>query len=218
MPQLQIDLTLTVETALSVGAGGSGGVLADKAIVRDRLNRLILPGSHLKGRLRHACEVLARRGGLSVCDAPRPQTMCPHLGTIPAPCPICQIFGSPAYPGPLHFDSLIYAEATPFPTLRPGVSLNRRRRTAEDQRLYFVETSPPGGQVHFHRSPAIRGWLDAERAEAQTRLLLAGLAFLRTWGGGKSRGLGWGHVQWQARLDDEPLVFADLEAAIGALA
>lgn len=32
--------------------------------------------------------------------------------------------------------------------LRPGVTLNRRRRTAEEQRLYFLETSPANRHIH----------------------------------------------------------------------
>lgn len=216
MLELVIDLTLTIDTSLSIGAGGSGGVLADKAVVRNRRDQLILPGSHLKGRLRHACEIIARSQDLLVCDAPRAQTMCPQLAsTIPAPCVICQLFGSPAYAGPLIFNDLVYGEPVPVPTIRPGVSINRRRRTAEAERLFFIETSPSGGWVHFHHTQAIQGWLvDDAKAETQTHLLLAGLRFLQNWGGGKSRGLGWGQAMMQAHLGDRKI---DLTAGSNGL-
>ena len=215
MPELIIDITLQIDTALSVGAGGSGGVLADKAIVRNRLNQLVLPGSHLKGRLRHACEVIARAKGLPVCDSPRAENMCPQLSRIKEPpCVICALFGSPAWPSPLQFGDLVYGQPNEVepgrfspdkqqPFIRPGASINRRRRTVEDQRLFFTETSPPAALVHFHNGQAISGWLpDDERAEARVKLLLAGLTLIQNWGGGKSRGLGWGQVLYQVRLDD----------------
>ncbi|PDW00304.1 hypothetical protein CJ255_20815 [Candidatus Viridilinea mediisalina] len=42
-------MTLTSHSALSVGAGGSSGTLADKSIVRDGWGRPLIPGSQLKG-------------------------------------------------------------------------------------------------------------------------------------------------------------------------
>lgn len=219
MPELVVNITLAIDTALSVGAGGSGGVLADKTIVRNRLNQLVLPGSHLKGRLRHACEVVAKAEGLPVCDSPRAATMCPQLARITnPPCPICTLFGSPAWPSPLQFADLIYEQPIETPAIRPGASINRRRRTVEEQRLFFTETSPPGAPVYFHCDQAIHGWLpDDQRAEAQTRLLLAGLALIQSWGGGKSRGLGWGHVAYQAQLDGQEVRLEGLKAVLGGL-
>lgn len=236
MPDLIITITLTVDTALSVGAGGSGGVLADKAIVRNRINQLVLPGSHLKGRLRHACEVIARSQNLPVCDAPRAETMCPQLPRIiHPPCPICTLFGSPVWPSPLQFNDLLYGgtrtedesttakdsglapdEQQPF--IRPGASINRRRRTVEEQRLFFIETSPPATLAHFHATRAIVGWLPNDgKAESRVKLLLAGLELIQSWGGGKSRGLGWGKVDHQALLGDEVVSLTDLGQAIGGL-
>lgn len=219
MPDLIITITLTVDTALSVGAGGSGGVLADKAIVRNRINQLVLPGSHLKGRLRHACEVIGRSQNLPVCDSPRAETMCPQLGRVEKPpCPICALFGSPAQPSPLQFADLIYAEPVETPAIRPGASINRRRRTVEEQRLFFIETSPPATLAHFHATRAIVGWLPNDgKAESRVKLLLAGLELIQSWGGGKSRGLGWGKVDHQALLGDEVVSLTDLGQAIGGL-
>ncbi len=219
MPELVIGITLTVDTALSVGAGGSGGVLADKAIVRNRFNQLVLPGSQLKGRLRHACEVIARSQGLKVCDSPRAETMCPQSVEVEEPpCPICALFGSPAQPSPLQFADLICEEPVEIPAIRPGASINRSRRTVEEQRLFFVETSPPAMLMHFHAARAIIGWLsDDGKAESRVKLLLAGLELIQSWGSGKSRGLGWGKVESQALLGDEIVSLANLGQAIGEL-
>lgn len=219
MPELIIGITLTVDTALSVGAGGSGGVLADKSIVRNRRNQLVLPGSHLKGRLRHACEVIARSQNLPVCDSPRSETMCPQSRSIAdPPCVICALFGSPAQPSPLQFADLIYEDPVETPAIRPSASINRRRRTVEEQRLFFVETSPPAALAHFHGERAVVGWLpDDGKAAARVKLLLAGLELIQSWGGGKSRGLGWGKVQYQALLGDEVVSLTGLGQAIGGL-
>lgn len=222
MTELNVGLTLLIDTALSVGTGGSAGVLADKTIVRTQLGALILPGSHLKGRLRHACEALARAKGLPVCRAPRPEAMCPHAVGVAAPCVICRLFGSPGYPGPLTFSDLVYRglvgeDRLRPPVLRPGVSISRRRRTAEESRLFQIETSPPGGHVYFDRADAIYGWLPDDEALPLTQLLLAGIAFVQQWGGGKSRGLGWATATAHARLDGEVVQLTAVAATLEQL-
>jgi CRISPR/Cas system CSM-associated protein Csm3 (group 7 of RAMP superfamily) len=49
------------------------------------------------------------------------------------------------------FDDLVCSEhPDSLPeVLRPGVTINRRRRTAEDKKLYFLETSPVNAQLKF---------------------------------------------------------------------
>ncbi|GIV96502.1 MAG: hypothetical protein KatS3mg057_1159 [Herpetosiphonaceae bacterium] len=121
---LQIDLTITVVSSLSVGAAGSSGGLADKVLLRDGRNRPIIPGSQIKGRIRHTCERIARTLGCAVCDSPDPQRMCPYdqriqrraseqfhierAGGAALQCVICALFGSPAYPSPLIFGDAVY--------------------------------------------------------------------------------------------------------------
>jgi CRISPR/Cas system CSM-associated protein Csm3 (group 7 of RAMP superfamily) len=60
MTLLVIDLTITLDSALSIGAGGSAGTIADKSIVRDGWGRPTIPGSQVKGKLRWAIEQLLR--------------------------------------------------------------------------------------------------------------------------------------------------------------
>ncbi|NCJ08675.1 CRISPR-associated protein Csm3 [Synechococcales cyanobacterium C] len=208
-----LTLTAIIDTALCIGAGGSSGSLADKPILRAVDGRLLIPGSHLKGRLRHECEKLARGLGWPICDSPVAETMCPQIGTSQAAfqrpdyaigstfidghpqyhCLICQLFGNPALPSRLVVEDLVCdLEAESLPeVLLPGVTLNRRRRTAEDQRLYFLETSPVNAQLPFTG----RIYLEANCPVYAKALILAALHHIHALGGSKSAGLGW--LTWQ---------------------
>jgi CRISPR/Cas system CSM-associated protein Csm3 (group 7 of RAMP superfamily) len=218
---VRLELAITALTPICVGASGSAGGLADKAIQRDAWNRPIIPGSQLKGRVRHTCERIAAAMGIPICAAPVEATMCPHgpnaitrrsreeldrlRGGADAPqCAICAIFGSAIYPSQLRFGDLVAAPsglAFPPPRpyaveerLRPGVGIDRRRRTAQENVLYLTETTDAG--VVFRG--AIRGrWRATPRAEVAPLigLLLAGIQTTTRWGGGSSRGLGWAEVK-----------------------
>jgi CRISPR/Cas system CSM-associated protein Csm3 (group 7 of RAMP superfamily) len=223
MQPFRVDLAITVETALSVGGSGTLGTLADKNLLRDGWDRLILPGSQLKGRLRHACEALARSlyPDEPVCRSPRPELLCPQDPTIPAgpdgqvKCLVCSMFGSTYWPSPLRFHNLIYDPDYPLAPaerrerfdipqdLRPGVGLERRRRVAQEKILFLIETSLPGTQPVFQADGAIEGLLPSSRHAA---LLLAGLQECRRWGAIKSRGLGWTSVAVRAWFGAEKLV------------
>jgi CRISPR/Cas system CSM-associated protein Csm3 (group 7 of RAMP superfamily) len=95
MIDVEVSLEVLSETPVSVGAGGSAGTLADKVIARDSRNLPIIPGSQVKGRVRHAAEAIARSLGLRV-----PRSFDDNTDTI-----IRRIFGSPQYRAPLHFTS-----------------------------------------------------------------------------------------------------------------
>ncbi|MEC4985349.1 MAG: RAMP superfamily CRISPR-associated protein [Oscillatoria sp. PMC 1076.18] len=215
-----MDISATIETALCVGAGGSSGSLADKPIVRTAAGKLLIPASQLKGRLRHECEKIARGLGWQVCQSPNPQTMCPQRANFPEPeksqfyrpdyqvspdgryhCLICQVFGNPALPSRLIVDDLV-CEQDPenLPeVLRPGVTINRRRRVAEDQKLYFLETSPPNAKLEFKGTITWQPQpgLDPDLGKA---LVLASLHHINALGGSKSAGLGW--LKWHYQKDD----------------
>jgi CRISPR/Cas system CSM-associated protein Csm3 (group 7 of RAMP superfamily) len=211
MREIKISLNLVCQTPPSVGAGGAHGTLADKVVTRDASGRFIIPASQVKGKLRHACEQLLRAQGVMLCRPPQPATMCPNANEIAnLPCLLCQIFGSPSDRSTLRFHDLV-AERLNWPedTLRPMVSLNRRRRTAEAQRLFLIETAPYlPDQMQFNNSEAITGYL---REERHLHVLLAGLKLLFAWGGGASRGLGWGAIETTAWLDGGEIKFAAKE-------
>lgn len=217
--ELRLELAITALTPMCVGASGSAGGLADKALQRDAWNRPIIPGSQLKGRVRHSCERIAAALGVPICHAPAEPNMCPHgpqaitrtsreeldrlrAGAGARQCVICAIFGSAMYPSPLRFDDLAatpdadFPPARPYPPderLRPGVGIDRRRGAALDNILYLTETTD--ARLVFRG--AIRGrWLATPRDEVAplVGLLLAGIQTTTRWGGGSSRGLGWAEV------------------------
>jgi CRISPR/Cas system CSM-associated protein Csm3 (group 7 of RAMP superfamily) len=208
--QESLSLTALIDSALCVGAGGSTGSLADKPIIRAADGRLLIPGSQLKGRLRHECEKLARGLDWPICESPVPETMCPQIGLSDSAfqredytirkqvfadgrpqhhCLVCQIFGNPALPSRIVVDDLIcpMAPNTLPEVLRPGVTINRRRRTAEDQKLYFLETSPVNVKLLFEG----RIHLEPDCPDYAKALILAALHHIHALGGSKSAGLGW---------------------------
>ncbi|MBE9063119.1 RAMP superfamily CRISPR-associated protein [cf. Phormidesmis sp. LEGE 11477] len=116
-------------------------------------------------------------------------------------CLICQLFGNPALPARLQFSDLVCTEPEEnIPeVLRPGVSINRRRRTAEESKLYFLETSPANASLRFEGSiQLLPPWLltEGEPIPFAKALILAGLQHIHALGGGKSTGLGWLHWQF----------------------
>ena len=199
MASLKVSLRVRFATPPSVGAGGVTGTLADKVVTRDARGRFVIPGSQVKGKLRHACEQLLRARGASLCRPPLPERMCPHDERVAnPPCLLCALFGSPAERSRLRFHDLVAEETeADDEALRAMVSLNRRRRTAEAQRLFLVETAPNVPDLLFASEEAITGHVETE---AHVHLLLAGLRMLFAWGGGASRGLGWGVLTANAWL------------------
>src|SRR5829696_2443702 len=95
MPRLEVGVTVSVRGALATRGA------------RDARGRLVLPGSQVKGRLRHAAEQVARGLGLSVCRSPYAAAMCPNAREVEAPpCVVCALFGAPAWPSPLRWRDL----------------------------------------------------------------------------------------------------------------
>lgn len=229
-----LPLTAIIDTALCVGAGGSSGSLADKPILRNAGRRLVIPASQLKGRLRHECEKLARSLQWDICESPRADTMCPQRagltgnfqreaydigdrypdGSIRYHCLICQIFGNPSLPSRVIVDDLICSESPDnLPeVLRPGVTINRRRRTAEEGKLYFLETSPANaklefkGAIHLQRPWRSQPESEQPQPDVALALILAALHHIHALGGSKSTGLGW--LTWKFP-DDESINIAE---------
>ncbi len=206
MPEISVSLTLTFTTPPSVGAGGVSGTLADKVATRNARNEFIIPASQVKGKLRHACEQLLRGQDVPLCRPPKAEEMCPNADGVKPFCLLCQIFGSPGHPSNLRFHDLVVRDANLLPeeTLRWMVSLNRRRRTAEARRLFVVETAPHVNKLQFANAEAITGHIDNPN---HLHILLAGLKMLFSWGGGTSRGLGWGTAQTSGILDGKTIEF-----------
>lgn len=202
-------VTAVIDTALCVGAGGSSGSLADKPIVRNAEGNLLIPGSQIKGRLRHECEKIARGLGWKISESPSPGNMVIRRDKEPNifgrseyevsgydetyHCLISQIFGDPVLPSRVIFEDLICTEEPEnlAEFIRPGVTINRRRGTAEEKKLYFLETSPPNVSLRFkgeiHLLPNCPSYAKP--------LMLAGFKHIHALGGSKSAGLGW--LSWE---------------------
>lgn len=177
-------ITATINTALCIGDSGASETGADKSTVKTSDGKLYIPASTLKGIWRHACEAIAPSQGYTVCNSPRAENMCASNH-----CVICQIFGSPTlesriFISDLKLDNDLGTETT---AIRSGVTINRNRKVAEDQRLYFTETSLPNAGFEFSGNVTI----GSEITGKQIELLSAGLNYIHAIGSGKTRGLGW---------------------------
>ncbi len=217
-----ISLTVVIDTALCVGAGGSDGALADKTIIRNAKGQLIIPASQLKGKLRHECEKIMRGLGWQIFYAPTAEELCPTTEQVNAEflsryeienyrgyhCPISKIFGNPILPSHIIVDDLIcnLGKDTLQETYRPGVTINRRRGTAEDQKLFFLETSPPNSKLEFTGAIyLLPGYPSYAKA-----LILAGLRHIHALGGSKSAGLGWLHWKGLEKLSQHDEIWKQL--------
>jgi len=212
--EIDIRLTVALETPVNVGSGAMADALADKPTLRDARGLPIIPGSTLKGRVRHICERIAHAiwKDEKLCLAPYPDQMC-HGTRREKVCRVCRIFGSPWYPSPLHFGDLrlkpgdgslaekVEWEKSPHlraGLLRTGVGLSRRSGTAQEEILYSVEGYRP--PVSFIYEGHIRGHLAYEDDLA---LLLAGLREVRALGGSKGRGMGWCRIEPTVTVDGQ---------------
>lgn len=192
-------ITARIDTALCIGDSGSSETGADKATVKTTDGKLYIPASTLKGIWRHATETIASSQGHYVCNSPLPQNMCPRPEEELQDqitelfqndhCVICQIFGSPQLKSRIVINDLKSDIDLGIETTinRSGVTINRDRRVAEDQRLYFTETSTPNAGFEFSGDISLSSIISDEQIE----LLTAGLNYIHAIGSGKTRGLGW---------------------------
>jgi CRISPR/Cas system CSM-associated protein Csm3 (group 7 of RAMP superfamily) len=233
--KVHIDLSVQTATPLSVGAGGSAGTLADKSIVRDGWGRAIIPGSQVKGKTRHTAEALVRALRLPVYALFDEDTE-PSPGKPAKKDVVRLLFGSPRQRSPLRFTDLVgvvgdeqQIDPTRLPPdevqqnvgrIRPSVSLNRRRGTAEDARLLFQETTLE--DMRFVGRKAITGTLDSSLLPLNEHLglvalLWAALRLTTRWGGAKSRGLGWSSVEATVYCNGTEVSPDELEHALSTL-
>jgi len=221
-------VTAIIDTALCVGAGGSSGSLADKPIVRNVRGQLLIPGSQIKGRLRHECEKLARALGWQIFYAPVATELCPNEGQVLSEfreiyqvsgykgyhCVVSQIFGDPILPSRIIVDDFICA--TPKDELpevfRPGVTINRRRRTAEENKLYLLETSPGNAQLEFKGDIYLQPRFESGSPDLAKPLIFAALRRIYALGGSKSTGLGWLHWENLPTLSSDDPIWSNLNA------
>lgn len=154
--------------------GGKGAGIIQSYLLRDIHGRPYLPASLLKGCLRH--------------NATRLQPFFPGAQGV-----VGALFGEPGISKAiLYFENAPlrhYEDIAPVHLLekRTGIAIRRQTRKALDKHLFTMETSGSAGAMEFQAE--IQGYVPA--CERALPLLYASIRFLKTMGGGKSRGLGW---------------------------
>jgi len=206
---IDLPIIIYMESPLHIGTGYGRGLI-DRTVVQARLwdeakkrwrQDVYLPGSSFKGRLRHACERLARHYGVYVCDSPRPKEMCRPWRS----CLVCRIFGSPGRESGLIVDDARLTEKwakilkQDFDQLetRTQVQLSRRRGVASEGRLFTSELAAEGlsFETRVIGRLDLTPVLDEPGRYYEIILLLGGLKLVKTLGGGSSRGLGYCRVE-----------------------
>ena len=201
MPSIHIEIKpikLETKGTLAVGTGFRQGLI-HRTVAQDSDGFAYIPASSLKGRVRRACEQLAKTLGLHVCAPPQPERMC--SAARPA-CLVCRVFGNPGQPGTLHWrDARLpetYREAFEQNKAaqfygRTQVQLSRALGVASPGKLFTSESTVE--DLEFET--AVTGRLlytpidDEVPGGYEMLLLLAGLKLINTVGGGASRGAGW---------------------------
>ena len=195
-------LVIQVDGPLALNTGFRRGLI-HRTVERDADGFPYISASSLKGRVRRACEQIARQVGLWVCRAPRPNRMCSaHSKRV---CLVCRVFGAPGRGSELHWrDARLPADyqdvfernasklGAQFYT-RTQVQLSRALGTVAPDRLFTSEFT----LENLYFESAIVGWLDVTPIAGddstggyELLLLLAGLRLVNTLGSGSSRGAG----------------------------
>ena len=194
---IRVELEAHFATPFSIGTGALGGTTADKPLLKDAEGVPYLPGSALKGIVRHEAEKIMRSlwKEEAVCRSPNPATMCPQNRPQEKRfCPICRIFGSPWLPSSLIFSDLKPGDRQDRQImkdtkLRFGVGISRNRKVAAEELLYTLEVAPVAEAV------PLRGTIEGNISDKEWKRLLAlvivAVRAVEAIGGAKSRGLGW---------------------------
>jgi len=204
--RLDVALTITWEAGWHVGSG-QGTARVDRLLRRracgPRGERApFLPGSQIKGVVRHQCERLAALLGGNVVS--------PHVvsrevdsGMLDEFRPLARskllidrLFGSRFQGDCLFVEDAVPKEEgwRPAPRLHSRTSIDRVSGTARDRTLFVTEVAPAGGpELHScvrARHPVGALTQDGDGFPFEYSLLLAGLLSLDMLGGDKSAGLG----------------------------
>jgi CRISPR/Cas system CSM-associated protein Csm3 (group 7 of RAMP superfamily) len=197
--RVSFTLEIKMDAAWHVGTGLARGLL-DRTLRRDARGAVYIPASTIKGRLRNACEHVARlydapENRLQVCIPPRPQTMCRGF----QPCIVCRLFGSPYLGERLFFEDAVLqpvladiydpdSQAQP----RTRVKLDRQRGVAEEGHLFSTEYAEAMliFEAHIMGRLPLTPCADDIGHAYELLLLAAGVRMVQALGGDKSVGCG----------------------------
>jgi len=166
-----------------IGSGGAVAGFVDKHIIRDYKGRLVIPGSTLKGQLRHnAVLILPHLPWYERCS-----------GDDHCQCIICRNFGKGGYtPGRLFFYDLVQNSQYDNVVIKTGVGINRKTRTGQHKALFMLEagSSPAIGDDFGGFNGTVEGMVPADDVDRLAGLLYMAFRMIEAIGGEKSRGLG----------------------------
>lgn len=190
----RLDFEITFELASGLHTTGDRAELwVDKTLALDWHvgKRPIMPATSLKGWFRENAERILRGSGKKVCEGSSPSSIC-------GKCFVCRVFGHPRRKAPLFFEDGRFG--SDWSDTRTNVSLNRRRKTAQEERLFVTE-------VAWGRILTVKGWgffaTADEAVETAALLWLAAQAGFAL-GAARSRGLGWVKLrEFNARCDGQ---------------
>lgn len=231
-----IELTYQIrfKTPVHVGTGYGFAGFLDGVVVRDGQDHVYLPGSTIKGKTRAAARRLARGLGLGLhlCPAGTPCGLARD-----APCPVCRLFGSPQFPGQLHFDNVqlpeTYRDLLDYlaeqdrlaarratTQRRTNVMLSRRRRAARPDHLFTNELV----RCDLLLSSRIVGEVIGREGQGAAdlggdlALLWGALRLVTHLGRARGRGLGRCAIEVESlQVAGEPFTEGDYAVALGTL-
>jgi|GEM_PF-1926791 len=203
---VKIDLRLSAQSPLHIGMGlGFGGILDDTVVknahrIGERLYpQAYVPGSTLKGRLRHYFQHAQQL--LPHLSQTHNQQACRHQALVQC-CAECRIFGSKLHQAPFRFpDAALVPELTELSPdamallqtmQRTGTRLSRSRRVVKERHLYTIEVASE--VLTFQTTISGNVELTSHNADAlnasEIALLLLACRLMEQLGGFKTAGLG----------------------------
>lgn len=178
MPRFTAEITLTILGPFLTAATGPEQYGRDKSFQRDVQGRLVIPSSHIKGRLRMALEELLPSF---------PEGSAPHLGELLGR-EIVEDRYSPA-PGALKFSDL-RCDSSPQEASRTRTAIDPRTLTAQEHFLREFEDPFASGTETRWSGDVSYFAADADEAQAITRMLHTGFRWLTNLGAEKGVGFG----------------------------
>ena len=184
---IHVRVSIVMDSPFHVGGGkGVDGVCS--YLLRDGAGNPYWPGSAFKGKVRHFARLLFEsNGGCCVFD----HALKTDINKTPCGCIVCDMLGSAGNsPGSLRFIDMSFKDKTfASSEMRTGNAIDRRRRVANDNSLFQIETVGTGESILIGE---IIGTLSADSFDDQKALLEAAVSAIPHIGGNTGRGVGGG--------------------------
>lgn len=143
-----------------------------------------VPGSTLKGAVRHSAGSVALALGYAPC-----------LRDAQPTCPVCRLFGAPGQDSALRWSDARQRSESEQDAVSPGIAVRRRRPVSRAFRTSLTGAGPgrPLLPVGAQLTGSVEGWLPRDGVaspEKTAGMLIAALSRLESLGGGRGAGEG----------------------------